>query len=576
MAGFNININSGSNDPNNPTPIDPAQVKPESVQSLGKDKKLTASRIILEKRLRDAERQAEKIATRLQSQVLVLNAESQKALRGAKSVEEIEEILSSRFGKQINRISQLHRDLDSAIDNARTRVKVSRAGKKSDITELDALEEIIRGQLENAPGQIQKILDMSREISTENLESKEQEKSRKKNEIESNKQTRRERQQEERYLKRRARQVEELARSEEILARDQFLSQNQAALQTTAKEDLIGIINNTLLLGRRGSFKTTAEQRKAELLGLAESAGREAGDKVRRKYGIVDASELADQEARERLNLEDVPTPSGSGSGKRGGKLPGFFTQSGMDSLRNTLAPAASLASVIAVITTKLLGGLDKLSDGMEALNSESGAKFAGTFTKNLNSIIGAPIADKFGTFFEKNLSILEKIANTIEQRSAAFSPEILNASIDRQLAFLESDIERGQQLGAMTARIMRGQTDLSLATRRFQDKLLQLAGPALLRIIKILEDILNGLTVVITVTQSTIRNVSKNIAKGNWLQLASPSFWVNAISLGILQAMTKNKSLNSLLPEIDAFLMNQDPTDRAQPNPANRPFMKP
>ncbi len=160
-----------------------------------------------------------------------------------------------------------------------------------------------------------------------------------------------------------------------------------------------------------------------------------------------------------------------------------FLTPGGTTSV----APALGVASTAA----KGFGA------GGGAIGTAVGTALGGPLGAVIGSAVGGVIGSTVGMPIQAAVSILTSIEQGISQIAddlVGFSPEVTNAMIEKDLALLNDDMRRANQIGSEVARLTAAQTNLQLASRRAFDTLVEITEPILTVIANSMSIMLNYL----------------------------------------------------------------------------------
>lgn len=139
-----------------------------------------------------------------------------------------------------------------------------------------------------------------------------------------------------------------------------------------------------------------------------------------------------------------------------------------------------------------------------------------------LGSTVGAALPGP-ATFTEM-LSSLNTIADNTSERVQAFSPELLFEAVDRQLSFLEQNIEQAESSGQELSEIYGATTDLQLAMSESANRILVTLSPLIVAMTNILTLILQGINALLVPLEMISKLIPgpeykhEGVALGEWL----------------------------------------------------------
>ncbi len=109
-----------------------------------------------------------------------------------------------------------------------------------------------------------------------------------------------------------------------------------------------------------------------------------------------------------------------------------------------------------------------------------------------------------------KMVDSLDRIAQNTEKDTLAFSSMMIQASVERRIASLETNINRAVETKNCSTNIMRGRTELELQAKLFADQILQALGPFLIGVMKTLSLIARGMTMVTSIISQVQNSIIK------------------------------------------------------------------
>ncbi len=522
MAGFNISVGS---DDDELRPVDPNTI-PQGEEVAGIEAKQSKARLILEKRIRDFEKAVEKIQIRLKSQVLTTGAMTAQRARSASTPERLDEVISGMMGKQQNRIQGLEVDLLKTFDTIKTWIKTT-GGTQDDLDYVEAIYETLQaGELENAPAKVQELMDSLKEVSLKEMEARNRKKQQAKDDLEAKRAKKIADAEARKAEKARLKELEQYATAEATLARNEYVAGRAPELELNPFELLTATVDKILLMGRRG--KVSGE-----------------GPKSRKQQILDDAQEVFDKVFKEKSDgdLPDSATVEASKAkaAKQGTK--------GLDDAGGL----SMLSKAGAMITTALV--VDQI---ISSLIAKTGEKLRAVTSGDPQSVTGAVTGSSLpGNYVGKALTeivgTLDVIAKNTEQKTAPFSPELLNASINRQLIFLEQNMLRGERLGSVLADISTSRTRLEVASQKAADRIIETFGPTLSRILDSIALILDATLLM----ADLFKGFFKELGSGN-LNIFSPGFWTSVLIDAMVEAAKRSQPTPKITGDIEAFFNNR------------------
>ncbi len=543
MAGFNIQVGDGGVEPADPNSILPG----EKVNNVAKN--ADKARLILEKRMRDFEKAVEKIQLRVKSQVLTAGAMAQQRARSAQTPERLNDVISGLMGKQQNRIEGLEVDLLKSFDSIRTWIKTS-GGTEDDIDHVQALfDEGYKASLENAPSKVREIMDALKEVSLKEMEARNKKKKLNKDEIEAKRQARRDAFADRKFQKQRVEQMGESAEVEAQLAKQAFLSANADKLRSSPFEFAGDLVDKLLLSGKRGSVSGN-------------------GPKARRQKILDEAQDIYDKTLREKsFDTSNVPSPEEVAAGKRS-----------LDRGQQPIAPIhpSDIAKMAkgkkSLGSTSLFSGreiLERLTPTVtaalvadhvvSAMISKAGQNTRDLVSGDVGKMSGVAFGAGIpGQYLNKTLTeitnTLDAIAKNTEQKTMAFSPDLIAATINKQLMMLDANMRRGEQLGSTLATISNLRTKVELSAQNLADKLLEVFGPILMMMLMRLNLLIEGMTSFLDIFNGTI----KQMGNGN-MNIFSHKFWFDVFVDAMIEAAKRAPTgKHKILGDVEAFLGNK------------------
>jgi hypothetical protein len=531
MAGFNINIGDGNIGPANSNDIPQG----EEIKDIPKqDRK---GRLILEKRIRDFEKAVDKLQIRLKSQVLTAGAMAQQRARAAKTPERLDEIVSGMAEKQNNRIQGLEVDLMKSFDAIKTWIKTT-GGNEEDLAHVKAIyDELESGNLADAPGKVQEIMDALKEVSQKEMVNRAAKKEQAEKDLEAKRTKRKTDHEDAKFQKQRLEQLKASAKVEADLAKREYLASRASELEMSPFEAMTDFIDRVLLMGRRGKVSGSGHaNRQSKILEEAEKAAQ-------KKYNELTASNVPSPEevARGERSLargeSPVPPPVNT---KASDDAVGSKASAG-----SLFAKVAAIVAVAAIVDQAISRAIS--SAGKKARDLTSGDP--GTVT---GAATGADIPFNYvGKVLTEIVSTLDNIAKNTEQKTLPFSPELINASINKQLLFLDMNIQRGEKLGSVLADISKSRTMLEASSQRLADKLIETFGPTLSAIMEGVAFIVDATTLVVDLYKNAIARMDKGGS------IFSSTFWTSVFSEAMKDAQNRNKS-PQVIGDVEAFLNNK------------------
>jgi hypothetical protein len=137
-------------------------------------------------------------------------------------------------------------------------------------------------------------------------------------------------------------------------------------------------------------------------------------------------------------------------------------------------------------------GGLSSIGS---VIGTSIGTVLGGPVGGLIGSAIGSVIGSTVGLPIQAAVSILTAVEEGVSQIAdsvVGFSPDVTMAMIERDIALLNDDMRRSNQIGDEIARITEAQTNLQLASRRAFDNIVEVVEPYLVTIINTLTILLN------------------------------------------------------------------------------------
>lgn len=537
MAGFNINVGDDEIGP-----VDPGSIpKGEAVDVPGNNAK---GRIILEKRIRDFEKAVDKIQIRLKSQVLTAGAMAQQRARSAKTPERLNEVISGMIDKQNNRIKGLEVDLLKSFDTIKTWIKTT-GGTQDDIDHVTAIyESLDSGDLESAPDKVQEIMDKLKDVSLKEIQARKVKKDQDLLDLENKRKRKKMELDDAKYMKERLKQAEGTAASEAEIARRQVLSSRATELELTPLETMTDFIDRILLMGRRGKVSGT-------------------GPSARRARVLEDADRAA-KEAFQRSLAPNIPipTPEEVAAGKRAlasGAPPiappvaGQQTPSpgGGGSVFGRIGAALTVAAVVDQAVSSAINSAGRTARDVSSGDPSSIAR--ATFGNGMFNFIGKALNEVVST--------LDTIAKNTEQKTLAFSPDLINASVNRQIQFLEMNIQRGEKLGKVLGDVANARTQLEISSQKVADKIIEYFGPHFVKILEFMSMFLDATSIMVT--------FFKHMTFGNGASMFTSQFWVNIL----IDAKNSVRGTPATVTDEMETFFNSDPKSKAGVDNTNLPF---
>jgi hypothetical protein len=164
------------------------------------------------------------------------------------------------------------------------------------------------------------------------------------------------------------------------------------------------------------------------------------------------------------------------------------------------VAAAATLNPQGMTAGTAGLQPLSATAAGLPAIGSVIGTSIgtvlAGPAGGLIGGAIGSVIGSTVGLPIQAAVSILTAVEEGVSQIAdsvVGFSPDVTMAMIERDIALLNDEMRRSNQIGDEIARITEAQTNLQLASRRAFDNIIEVVEPYLVTIINTLTILLNA-----------------------------------------------------------------------------------
>jgi hypothetical protein len=140
-------------------------------------------------------------------------------------------------------------------------------------------------------------------------------------------------------------------------------------------------------------------------------------------------------------------------------------------------------------------------------------------------SRIGETIADIIPIEeFAQMVSYLYQIADNTSRQAMAFSPELMQANVDRQLAFLEENIAVGESVGAELAELYDAGTQFQI---NFYREALEIVRPLL----PLMTQVVGLLTIISSAISAQISGILEYLRSGSWMS-AFAAFATNLANL--------------------------------------------
>ncbi len=148
--------------------------------------------------------------------------------------------------------------------------------------------------------------------------------------------------------------------------------------------------------------------------------------------------------------------------------------------------PTGSNAGV-GLITDPANAALGSVSPITSIAGTLIGTSVGGPIGAAIGGVAGSILGDAVTAPINAALSTLKSIDDgiqSISSSSAAFSPDLMMATIDRDLQLLDDNIRRGEELGPQLAQIMNSRTNLENAMRESFDNLVEASAPLIVALL--------------------------------------------------------------------------------------------
>lgn len=556
MAGaeFNLNVN-GPDEGDAAQPVDPNLEDISGELPELEIEKLNKARIRLEKQIRDFSYQMDTLENRLNSQVVNLGAMAAQRARSAKDETRLEEVLSQILEKQKARLAFIQTTLRKSADTIDVKLKLSSEATEEDFGVVDDFKEGLNAEMAQAEAKINDEIDNLRKLSLEDIKKRREEKRRKEAELEAKRNKRR--------------QDFENARAKKLKEKNDLRAARLAGKETE-EETFSDLANN---LSSADQLSMMFEEFAGRTLGINTIFRSERNKRMRRT--AKDAAEAAYRKTlEERSGIPfaanapggpggtepPVVNPPAGGAGGGGGMFGGLGGRLG------PIVSTAALLTFATAIENQIDKAFERINKRIESVGDLSTGSTPGRVFGSITSAI--PVVDKrMFSVSQQMVETLDTIASNTERDIEPFSPEVIQANIDKRLMMLEQSINRADQMGPMIASIIRSRTELQQQAKIFADTFLDLSGPFLQTHLRMMTAILNVGTRLMAVADSYIDAVVGTIRSGKWQNLINPSFWINAFSEGMKRATIGTNTGNTVTGgPMENFFSARDQNNPASP----------
>jgi hypothetical protein len=454
------------------------------------------ARLILERYIRDYEKNVQKGIINLTNTATVFDRK--QTVRGG-SNEAIDELIEQMASKQVQNVTRMGIEMDKQFDHILTRLK-TQGGISEDFDAISKAREEYASIFEEAEGIVEASASDLADRSKQALEDRENSKK----ETEG------------------IREAQRKGRE----AQRKFLEENMDLVNPT--------MSDSVQLAMSAAF------------GLGDG---QAGLRERRNETFRKAREQGEEVFKKELERRQIESEKNF----QGGKVP-----EGMDIKDLALAGVRAGAIIQAVrIADQVVGRVQDQYLG--AMNSFSqGKSTTGSIMRTVGSNMSFGFEAAFPNVIGKILATLDEIAMNTSRQVEAFSPELINANINRQLILLDENMRRADELGPQLAKFNEGQTLLETELKKVSDSFLQAGLPALQSIQQFL----------------TLMAANYNEKGGFWgglkgtmddllMEHLDPDNWVTAYE----RAQARLGQSSGHIQEIEAFFKNESTATKQNTN---------
>ena len=194
--------------------------------------------------------------------------------------------------------------------------------------------------------------------------------------------------------------------------------------------------------------------------------------------------------------------------------------------------------------------GAEKIQEGMSNYGEFAGAAVGFAAGGPMGAVAGAGIGGQIGEFIAEILPIEEfaqmtaylyEIADNTSKQAMAFSPELMQANVDRQLAFLQENIAVGESVGAELAELYDAGTQFQV---NFYREALEIVRPLL----PLMTQVVGLLTIISSAISAQISGILEYLRSGS-LVAAIVAFGAN---LANLNRPKPTNNVNNQMDQLD------------------------
>lgn len=194
----------------------------------------------------------------------------------------------------------------------------------------------------------------------------------------------------------------------------------------------------------------------------------------------------------------------------------GQVANQGIAGLQAMMSNPASISNM-SPLTGPLRNASNVYQAGLPLVGMLAGAPF-GPAGMMVGGAAGAMLGGATGGVFEAMLGTLESIDRGMSDMASelvGLDPSVTIASVERQLAILESQLKRGDEVGNILAAQMEARTGIELALRDLANSVTAEFGDEIITILLAIRDGIKTLDGSITVTKSVIEGAAWASAPG-------------------------------------------------------------